>query len=206
MRIGVTGHRPNRLRIGEDRAKAHLHAVLEALRDAARAQGRTEPPIAVSALAEGADRLFAEAALELGFVLEAHLPLRSADYETTFADADTTVAYRSLLARARRVTELPGSLDDTDAAYEAQGRALVDLSDVLIAVWDGRGAAGRGGSPEIISYALGLARPVVWIDAAADRAPLRLAAVGGSLGAAAMAARALTLEDCRAMAAGPARR
>ncbi|MEZ5818910.1 MAG: hypothetical protein R3D44_17690 [Hyphomicrobiaceae bacterium] len=149
-----------------------LRGVLDALRSGARGRQRT----AVSALAEGSDRLFAMAALDLGYRLEVLLPCQSADYETTFGDPSTTEAYRALLARADSVRELPGALTDSKAAYEAVGHATVSATNVLIAVWDGRPAAGRGGTPEIIAHALALGRPVIWIDAARSRLPGLIAA------------------------------
>jgi len=172
--VGVTGHRPNRLRSDEVCVAVHLRHVLEALRDGARARGAGEPLIALSSLAEGSDRLFAEAAMALDCELHVLLPFKSADYETTFDDAATTSVYRLLLARAAQVIELPGSLTDQTASYEAVGRAMVEASDILVAVWDGDPAAGRGGTPEIIKYAVARGCPVVWIDATEDRRPMRL--------------------------------
>jgi hypothetical protein len=102
------------------------------------------------------------------------LPFASADYETTFGDPSTTPDYRALLARASAVTELPGVLADSTSAYEAVGRLTVAQADVVVAVWDGKPAAGRGGTPEIMQYALELDRPVIWIDTSHDRPPLQL--------------------------------
>lgn len=181
MIIGFTGHRPNRLHIGEARVAARLREVLAGLRDGAQARNAAEPLIALSPLAEGSDRLFAEAALELGYGLRALLPFMSADYETTFSDASTTPVYRALLARATQVNELPGSLSDTTAAYEAVGRAMVEASDILVAVWDGKPAAGRGGTPEIIAYAIERGSSVIWVDAATDRAPMQLSSIAPKL-------------------------
>lgn len=172
LTIAVTGHRPNRLHIGVAETERRIAWVIGALRTGARGRRR----IAVSALAEGADRMFATAALAHGFALHALLPFPSAHYETTFGDAATTDGYRELLARAASITELPGSLADSKAAYEAVGRATVDAADILVAVWDGRPAAGRGGTPEIIEYAIRRGTPVIWIDAARSRVPRLIAA------------------------------
>ncbi len=85
LHIGFTGHRPNRLHIGTERTAARLRDVLAALADA-NAKGREAADmIAVSPLAEGSDRLFAEAALDLGYALHGLLPFTSADYERTFS-------------------------------------------------------------------------------------------------------------------------
>jgi hypothetical protein len=144
-----------------------LHPVLNAL-----TRAKYGPRlVALSALAEGADRIFAEVALDLGYHLEVALPFARADYERTFTDQDTTPIFRTILARAASITELDGALSDTKAAYEAAGRHIVDKSNILVAVWDGKAAAGRGGTPEIIEYAVHAHKPVVWIDAGKDDPP-----------------------------------
>ena len=166
--VGVTGHRPNRLIVGEAQIAQQLHLVLEALRAALPADAKC---VALSPLAEGADRLFAEAALEVGFALHAHLPFKADDYETTFGDASTTPVFRALLHRADAVVELPGSLRDSGAAFEAVGQATVAASDILIAVWDGQGPEGRGGTPDIVAHVLKCRKPVIWIDAGRAQPP-----------------------------------
>ena len=203
--VGVTGHRPNRLAIGKVRVARRIELVLAALRRGAR--GRRK--IAVTALAEGADRIFARESNALGFQLHALLPFASADYETTFGNPSTTAHYRALLAAAAHREELPGSLADTKSAYEAVGRLTVERSQVLVAVWDGKPAGGRGGTPEIIEYALLQRRPVIWIDAARERRPAILfsaSLVGRTstpLTALARRARPASRAAISALAAGP---
>lgn len=165
--VGLTGHRPNRLAIGATEVARQLFHVLKALR---RGAGNRRP-VAISSLAEGADCLFAEAALGLGYRLDALLPFARDDYPTTFGDAAAVPGYRDLLARAGRIVELPGTLAASKEAYEAVGRAMVDASDIVVTVWDGAGAAGRGGTPEIVDYALAGGRSVIWLDAARPRPP-----------------------------------
>lgn len=161
LTVGVTGHRPNRLHVGEGEVGRQLRWVMAGLKSAAQ----DRQLVALSAVAEGADHLFAEAALDLGCRLDVLLPFLSADYETTFEDAASVPAYRALLVRADTVKELPGALSDTKSAYQAVGRAIVDASDIMVAVWDGKPAAGRGGTLEIVEHALACRKPVVWIDA-----------------------------------------
>lgn len=172
LAVAVTGHRPNRLAIGVQQIARQLELVLHAMKRGAK--GRT--PVAVSALAEGADRLFADAALALGYELHVCLPFTSADYETTFTDPAGHAEYHRLLGLARSTIELPGTLADSKAGYEAVGHAMVDASDIVVAVWDGKPSAGRGGTPEIIEHALGCGRPAVWVDAAYLRKPIILTA------------------------------
>ncbi|MDX2201246.1 MAG: hypothetical protein NW223_00710 [Hyphomicrobiaceae bacterium] len=175
MRIGFTGHRPNRLLVPSDRLAARIGEAVDGLLaltgEASRAPGCA---VAIALLAEGSDRIFAQVALARGLRLHALLPFPTNDYEKTFQDASTTPEYRRLLTLAAEREELPGSLADTKAAYEAVGRAMVEACDVLMAVWDGKPAAGRGGTPDVIAYALQKGRSVVWIDAAQDRPAVRL--------------------------------
>lgn len=175
MIIGVTGHRPNRLHIGIPRTAERVHAVLAAF---AASSPATSPRVALSALAEGADRLFAAAALDLGYELRVVLPFKSADYETTFGDQGQTPTYRALLGRAAVVTELPGTLAEDTAAYEACGHETVNACEILMTVWDGKPSAGRGGTTEIIAYALAASHPVIWINASVDMEPVRLTSLG----------------------------
>ena len=185
MIVAVTGHRPNRLHIGVDRVAEHLDGVFATL----ACDPKSEPCIAVSALAEGADRLFARAALAHGFELRALLPFASTDYETTFGDTSTTGHYRELLALASDVIEMPGTLAEDTAGYEAVGRRLVDECDVLVAVWDGKPAAGRGGTPEIIAYALSKARKTIWVNASIDTDPVDLLSIDPAVATQALKSR-----------------
>lgn len=172
--VGITGHRPNRMKGGAERVITRLDQVLRCLRSGSAGRER----VALSALAEGSDRMFASAALGLGYRLDALLPFRSEDYQTTFGSADP--AYDDLLSRASGVEELPGLLAAPEDAYEAVGRATVDRSNVLVAVWDCGPSAGRGGTIDIIEYAIGRRVPVVWIDARTAGRPAILRRASGA--------------------------
>lgn len=180
FRIAITGHRPNRMHVGVPRILRQIRQILRPLVRAGRSLAVPMRPVAISALAEGSDRLFAAAALDLHVPLRVLLPFPVAVYETTFGDAGGNPQFRSLLALAQSVRELPGTLADSQAGYEAVGRACVDDCHVLLAIWDGKPAAGRGGTPEIIDYALSAAKPVLWIDAAKRCGVSRLMANGAS--------------------------
>jgi hypothetical protein len=51
-------------------------------------------------------------------------------------------------------------------AYRRVGHYVVDHCDLLIAIWDGQPARGRGGTADIVQYALDRHRRVlrVWQD------------------------------------------
>jgi hypothetical protein len=106
--------------------------------------------VALSGLAEGADTIFAEAALTLGLPLEACLA--SADIAENFAPGPQRERFARLVACSRTVHQLSFA-ERSNAAYMALGHWLVDSSDLLIAVWNGLPAAGLGGTGDVVDYA-----------------------------------------------------
>lgn len=160
LRVGITGAR----RIPQERLEtiaADLSALLRYVRDEARAFG-VGRIVMISPLAEGADRLAAEAALTLGFDLFAPLPFPAREYERDFPDS--VDGFRSLAARAR-ILEFDGGRGDCEtASYEAVGRFVATQSDVLVALWDGKPAKGRGGTADIVRFAVRRGVPVYWIN------------------------------------------
>lgn len=122
--------------------------------------------VVISSLAEGADRLLAEAGLAAGFTLEAVLPFGRADYSRDFETSESRAAYEGLLQHASAVFELDGQRTDSPGAYEAAGFVMLANTDLLIVIWDGNPAAGIGGTAEIISRAVADGLPIVWIEPA----------------------------------------
>jgi hypothetical protein len=125
----------------------------------------------ISALAEGADVIAARAALKAGCRLTALLPFKPEDYETTFSDKAHRPVFRDLMGRAENRIVLPGSLRNPNAGYVAVGAETVNRSDILLTIWDGAPAQGRGGTPEVLQSALQRRLPIIWIDATEDRPP-----------------------------------
>lgn len=162
--IGVTGHRLNKLPEG---GRPAVLAEIGRLLDLMLTRGL--PLALVSGLAEGADRMAAEAALARGIALRAILPFAPAEYERDFEEPGSKARFRALLAKAT-VTALPGDRADAEAAYEAAGIAMLEASDILIAVWDGGPSAGRGGTTEMVAAAVARGLPVLWVDPTGARA------------------------------------
>ena len=123
----------------------------------------------VSALAEGADRIVAEAGLRAGAGLEFVLPATRAVYEQDFETEASKAQYRSLLARAETVFELdrPSGPLSQKRGYEAAGLIMLGHADILIAVWDEGEAAGIGGTANIVGQAVSEGAPVLLINPAA---------------------------------------
>jgi hypothetical protein len=149
-RVGVTGHQ----RLDHPEAWSWVAGMM---RDEL---AKMAPPLtAVSSLALGADQLLAQLVLEHGGTIHAVLPF--ADIERSFSP-EHLPAYRKLVRQAVvEVLETPGADED---AYLAAGKRVVDLSDIVLAVWDGEPARGKGGTADMVVYAVCQGVPLIHID------------------------------------------
>ncbi len=149
MRVGVTGHQ-HRPGIVWSEVGARISAVLASL---------PRPLVGLSCLAGGSDQVFARAVLEHGGSLEAVIPIR--DYRDTM-ELEDAESFDGLIAAAA-VFELDLACP-REAAFFAAGRWIVDRCDVMIAVWDGKPAAGTGGTADVVAYAREVGRTLVVLD------------------------------------------
>lgn len=147
-RVGVTGHQ-RREGIDWDWTRRELERALASL---------PEPPLGISSLAVGADQLFADTVLELGGDLLTIVP--GSWYETCF-DGEELAKYRALLQRGSKVV-LSGA--GGEEAFLAAGIEVADRSDLLMAVWDGQPAEGKGGTADIVEHAVRSGTPVLHLD------------------------------------------
>jgi hypothetical protein len=123
------------------------------------------PLTLLSSLAEGADRLVARNALgRPGARLIAVLPLPRSDYMQDFESPESREEFLGFLADAVEVIELPPA-PTRNAAYEAAGEYCLNHCDVLVAVWDGQGAQGQGGSGATVTLARERGLPIAWVHA-----------------------------------------
>jgi len=169
LRLGVTGHRtldrPAEVEGAVDRLLAQINTIL-GHQDRAPIQWTV-----ISPLAKGADRIVARAALRLtGARLEVVTPFALAEYRKDFVESEDLQEFERLLAKATRpAVELNKEKPPTDAAggnrgYFEAGAAVADSCEILIAIWNGRPAAGAGGTSEIVCHALEHRRIVLWIN------------------------------------------
>jgi hypothetical protein len=68
--------------------------------------------------------------------------------------------YLRLLTAARSVTTLAYAKPSAHA-FDAAGQYIVERCDVLVAVWDGQPALGRGGTADAVAHARRLGREVI---------------------------------------------
>lgn len=147
MTIGITGHQELSTE-AEAFVKAHMPSELKAA-SATRC---------VSSLAAGADQLFAQAALANELPLHVVVPCQH--YEDAFSSPQALAQYQEL--RNQAVSEETLNYDQpSSAAFLTAGQRVADLSDKLLAIWDGQPARGEGGTADIVAYARRLGKPVL---------------------------------------------
>jgi hypothetical protein len=125
----------------------------------------------ISGLAEGADRMAAQAAVDQGLTLSAVLPFPIDIYEQDFFEQSSRAEYRALIDKAKSILALCGDYMHKPSAYESAGLTILGNSDILVAVWDGKPSEGQGGTTELVECAAKNGLPIIHIDAAGKRAP-----------------------------------
>ena len=154
--VGFSGHRQF------ERPADAVAAIRKAL--ASLRQDGSGEWIALSSVAVGGDTLFAKEALAMGLPWHALLPLPQAEFRSDFSPEDWVGAEELITkAEAVRVIAENGSRED---AYLDCGMETVNECDVLLVLWDGEPARGKGGTADVIEYARELGKPLVLIDAA----------------------------------------
>jgi hypothetical protein len=154
--VGFTGHRQI------EHADVVARAIGEAL-DFLRAQTPGEW-VALASAAAGGDQLFVQQALDRGLSWHAILPLPAKDFASDFSP-ERWREVEALLARAEHL-QISNEEGPREDAYLDCGLETVNGSDLLIAVWDGEPARGKGGTAEVVEYALSIGRPVIIIEPA----------------------------------------
>jgi hypothetical protein len=152
--VGFSGHR----QLHDPAAVAQaVTRALEALRKESAGEW-----VALSSVATGGDQLFVTQVRTLGLSWHAILPLPKAEFAKDFSP-DEWQTVENTLAQAEhiRVITENGSRED---AYLDCGMETVNGCDVLLVVWDGDPARGKGGTADVVEYARSLGKPVIIID------------------------------------------
>ncbi|NNM52196.1 MAG: hypothetical protein HKM02_08215 [Pseudomonadales bacterium] len=154
--LAITGHR--------DPADSKLiSATISEAIDIIEKNFPNTPLQALSALAEGADRLFAQVALDRGIPLDVILPMPRELYRDDFPDS--LDEFDGLISKARHVGTLPfvsgnnpqkiaSPGDARNLQYALVGWHLVNHAQILVAAWDGTPARGMGGTAQVVNARL----------------------------------------------------
>lgn len=152
MRIGITGHQ------NLDDTSRWIW-ICEAFQSIIA--GYRQPYIGYTSLAEGTDQKLADEILKMGGEIHAILPFE--DYERVFKNEAARKNYKRLLNESKAV-EILQKCGNNEEAFYAAGKRVADLSELIIAVWDGEQAKGLGGTADVVRYALGERKRVIQIN------------------------------------------
>jgi hypothetical protein len=152
MRVGISGHQ--RLQ-----QPSTWEWVVRETRNSLVAQ--PVPLVGITSLAIGADTIFAELVLEMNGVLEVILPFP--EYEQKFTTDHDRQTFQRLLASASIVEVLQRQATE-ELSYYIAGQRVVDTSELVIVVWDGKPAAGLGGTGDIAHYAERCQKPLIHLN------------------------------------------
>ncbi len=164
--ISITGHRL----LTQQQKDKIIPIVKKAVLNIMFYAGELDPSAtfrAISPLAEGADTIFARIAIELGVPVEVLLPFEREEYLKDFssdvARAEFGVLYDTIPGADKSVA---GTVKKkaVDELYLEMGELLVDETDYLIAVWNEKPGNGKGGTADIVNYALAAGKNILLID------------------------------------------
>lgn len=156
--VGVTGHRD--LVPHEDgQIRLRVTAFLKDLQ-----QKFPDRPVQVlSPLAEGADRLVGDVAMDLGFDLVIVMPMPRRLYEPDFTSEESRLEFARMCEYASSIYELPpvsgSALEELgtsgtarDLQYAQLGVFICAHCHILLALWDGRSTDDVGGTAQVVRF------------------------------------------------------
>ena len=158
--VGVTGHRDLRAKDLPD-----LRGIVKKILQDLQQDYPSTPLLLLSALAEGADRLVAEVALELKISVIAPLPMARGEYEKDFVKTPgSTDEFARLLERTEAAPVMPlahgvqeedlGQPEARAEQYAMSGKFVVHHCHLLLALWDDGRNEKTGGTSQMVRYRL----------------------------------------------------
>jgi hypothetical protein len=156
--IGVTGHRD----LKPEEIPGIRQRVRELFMDL-RERFPSRKLRLLSPLAEGADRLVAQVAVELDLELAVVMPMPRDIYHTEFSSAESVAEFEALYKKADDVFDLPIARDGTiesishpgrarDLQYAQSGVFLSAHCHILLAIWDGKTSGQLGGTAQVVRF------------------------------------------------------
>jgi hypothetical protein len=151
--IGFTGHR--RL-TNPDLIAERLSTTIDQI------AAQCAPLATISSAAAGADTLFVEEISKRNLPFFVLLPFSVDRFEKDFTPDQWQRIY-PYFAKAVQLEQITGEATETQSYLET-GLRTVDRAGVVFAVWDGKPAAGEGGTADIVAYARSCEKPLIWIN------------------------------------------
>jgi len=150
MKLGFTGHRPNKLGgYSEDNARQWITGFTNFLERGAQYYDSVE---VISGMALGVDQWVAEAALNLNLPLHAYIPFPG---QENAWPASSQQVYRKILNQATTTTTVSQG-PYNPSFMQIRNQAMVDAADRYVAIWDQT----SGGTANCVAYARKQKRPL----------------------------------------------
>lgn len=152
--MGAIGHRELDVQSGH---YVHLccHIILSILKE------KYSSIKAVSAIAQGADSLFAQTAVSLGIQLEPVIPFK--EFMSDFQEEESYERCKSFRVRSESENRVNFS-ERSGAAYRKSMEWVIFKSNIIIAIWDGKEIGSKGGTWEAVSLCKKLKKKFIHID------------------------------------------
>jgi|GEM_PF-6872501 len=164
--IGITGHRA----LSDIQKKKVRPVVKKALQNIMFIELERSPDttfVALTPLAEGADHLFADVAMELAIPLQVLLPFEKEKYLEGFSSderrAEFHATYNVVDAGSKRELNILGSSEPNEL-FMKLGYEVVNKTDYLIAIWNEKKGKGKGGTADTVTQAMNLKKDLLLIN------------------------------------------
>lgn len=157
LKICVTGHRPNKM-YGYNLQDVRWIRLKELFKRLLVENNCTE---AITGMALGVDTIFALAVLELkdsGYDIKLHCAIPCKNHSSKWIN-ESVELYNKILARAD-VVKIVSDEDYKPWLMQKRNEYMVDLSDKVIAVWDGT----SGGTGNCVKYAEKINKEIIKIN------------------------------------------
>ena len=147
--VTVTGHR--------DLVESEVDGIRDRVRALFTLLGTRYPDMQLkllSPLAEGADQLAAEVAIEMDVDLDVVLPMPRDEYLQSFSDAAMVEKFHALYDKAVDSFVLTGDTAGMSAeeCYAKLGVFQASHCHVLLAIWDGKDSSSIGGTSQVVKF------------------------------------------------------
>ncbi|MDN3676948.1 hypothetical protein QWY90_06455 [Flavobacterium paronense] len=147
LKIGITGHRNL---VNTKDVKDRISLFFDYYKNL------DDELIAITSLAIGADTIFAQVAQSKNIPLRIILPFENEEFKKDFHESDLKTLEDFLKNNNyESVFNLKGNHPvERNNSYLETGKFIVDESDIILAVWDGKPSNGIGGTGDIVEYAM----------------------------------------------------
>lgn len=154
--IGVTGHRDIR-----DEDRGILKQGIKDFIEKKQKQCPNTPIVLLTPLAEGADRIAAEAALDCNVDFIAVLPMPVDEYRKDFVNVESTKEFERLLAlrsfkielslqKGTSIDQVNKDIKYRNEQYYQNGLFIARQCHILLALWDGTDNGKKGGTADVV--------------------------------------------------------